>query len=151
MKPGNEIPAPTGDPVVTLSGEVTPNVGDSLEFDRETIESIGLIEYTVDDPWENASVTYTGVLLSDLLEVAGAPSSASAIHLVALDDYAADISLADVERLPIMLATRSDGEYMEVVDGGPTRIVYPYHAYPDLEDAATNDLWVWSIARIEVP
>ena len=46
---------------------------DTLAFDMSTLEKLRLVKYEVDDPWLQEEVTYTGVLLSDLLEVAGAP------------------------------------------------------------------------------
>ena len=51
---------------------------------------------------------FEGVLLSDLLAVAGVPDSASKISLTALDDYKVDFKLADVRSSQMLLATKAD-------------------------------------------
>lgn len=98
-RPGDNIPAPQGETVLTLSGAIaTKNAGSELRLDLATLEQFGLVQYTVVDPWQNRSTTFSGVLLADLLTFAGAVPTATTLHLVALDDYQADITLTDVRK-----------------------------------------------------
>ena len=70
ISPGDAVPTPTNDVVLVVSGDIAvTNKGNTLAFDLDTLETLRLVEYAVDDPWLNEKVTYTGVLLSDLLEV----------------------------------------------------------------------------------
>ena len=150
LTPGSPIPAPSGEVVLTITGDIdVKNVGDTLQFDMATLEGLGLVKYTVDDPWLNATNTYTGILMSGLREFVGSSDSAGNIHIVALDDYAVDLAVADVEKWPILLATRTNGAYMNVEDAGPTRIIYPYHKY-SIDPLVYNDLWIWNLASIEM-
>jgi hypothetical protein len=150
LQAGDVIPAPAGEIILTMTGKITAaNVGDSLAFDMVTLEKLGLVQYTVYDPWANAEATYTGILLADLLAVAGIHDDATSLSLTALDDYQVDIPVADAEKWPILLATRDNGDYMVVADGGPSRIIYPYHVFPNLDTPANHDLWVWNLATIE--
>jgi hypothetical protein len=71
-------------------------------------------------------------------------------QIVALDDYRVDLNLADFQRWPILLATRNDNEYMTIENSGPTRIIFPYDTYPELDPVKYNDLWIWNIASINV-
>jgi len=87
--------------------------------------------------------------MSELREFVGSSDAADNIHIVALDDYAVDLAAADVEKWPILLATRTNGEYMNIENTGPTRIIYPYHKY-SLDPVVYNDLWIWNLARIEI-
>ena len=151
LKPGDAIPSPTDETVLTVTGEITAiNSGDSLSFDMATLERLGTVQYTVHDPWADADVTYSGVLVSDLLAVAGVSSSATSLHLTALDDYEVDIPIADTEKWPLLLATQTNGEYMTVADGGPSRIIYPYHAFPELDSPTNQNLWIWNVVTIEI-
>ena len=148
---GDRIPVPQGETVLTLSGAIaTTNEGAELRLDLATIDQFGLVQYTVVDPWQNRSMKFSGVLLADLLKYAGVAPSATSLHLVALDDYQADISLEDVRKWPILLATRVDDLRPAVVDGGPTRIVFPYHAFPQIDTRVYNGQWVWSVKTIDV-
>jgi hypothetical protein len=145
------IPAPVAAPVLTFSGEIgTTNVGTTLTLDMPTLERLGLVTYSIDDPWRKERTAYTGVLVSDVLKAIAAPSSATTLHMTAMDDYEVDLPIAMVQKYPILLATRSDGKYMSVDDGGPTRIIYPYDTSPELDALATKDQLIWSIKTLEV-
>jgi hypothetical protein len=145
------IPQPRSAPVLTLSGMIgTNNVGSTLSFDMSTIEHLRMVSYSIDDPWRGARTDYTGVLVSDLLKAAAVPATATSLHMTALDDYEVDLPIDFVEKYPVLLATRADDGYMLVEDGGPTRIIFPYDSYPDLNVEQTKDQLIWSIKTLEV-
>lgn len=146
LNPGDALPPPAETPILTISGAISSG---SVQFDRPTLRAIGVISYTVNDPFAGRPVTYQGVLLSRLLEVVGASRSAHTLHMVALNDYETDIQMADVARWPIMLAYIADGKPMTVVEKGPLMVVFPIHAY-DIDPVAYTPQWVWQLARIEV-
>ncbi len=152
LNPGSAIPNPTEEVILTLSGDISvKNAGATLAFDMPTLERLGLVKYTIADPWlNNTDVAYTGVLMSDLLKFAGASDSATNIHMVALDDYAVDIPLTDTNKWPILLATRADGEYMTVDNSGPTRIIFPFDAYSEIDKAAYKVLMIWNLKDMEI-
>ena len=142
---------PSEDVILTFSGRLrVANVGDTLQLDMPTLEAMGLVEYTVNDPYSGVDVVYTGVLMSQISRYVGASQPWDTFRIVALDDYQVEINFPDVERWPILLATRSDGEYMTVENSGPTRIIYPYDSFPELDPVEYNDLWIWNIASIQV-
>ena len=148
--PGEPIPVPTGAVMLTITGKVAAkNADEALIFDMPTLEKLGLVRYSVNDPWLKVSNTYSGVLVSDLLKFAGTFQTATTIHIVALDDYEVDIPIADIQKWPILLATKANDGYMTVENYGPTRIIYPYDSH-SIEPVAHNDLWIWSIQSIDV-
>src|SRR5437588_10099260 len=69
LKVGDAIPAPTGDVIVTVTGRIgTKNSGDSIQMDMPTIESVGLVDYKVTDPFEKRPTVFRGPLMSTLLD-----------------------------------------------------------------------------------
>lgn len=149
LEAGDPLPSPTKKPILEIGGKVSStNDGGRALFDLRTLEQLGLVRYSVEDPWLKREVAYTGVLVSDLVKSVRPASSATTMHLVALDDYAVDIALADVERWPIMLATRLDGERMGIENGGPTRIVFPYGLVDGVDELEHKDLWIWNVESI---
>ena len=149
LKPGDVIPAPSEEIVLTILGNLSnPNRGDKLVFDLPTLEKLGLVQYTVPDPWLQRDVTYTGVFLSDVMKAATVSDSITGVYVVALDGYNSDIPVADIEDWPVILATQSDGQYMTIENSGPTRIIYPYDTYPNITDARNRS--VWNIERLEI-
>jgi hypothetical protein len=149
IAPGDTIPAPTGEVVLTLTGAIdTTNADGALEFDMELLESLELVEYTTSDlQAEGGDATFTGVLLEDVLALAGAEESTT-LTATALNDYSVDIPTEDLEHA-VMVATSVNGERMTVERYGPTRIVYPY-ASGELDPATYDPRWIWQLATIDV-
>jgi len=152
ISPGDSVPAPTGEVILTLTGNITTtNVGDELQFDMETIERLGVVTYRVyDKQAEGREVFFEGVLLKQLLAVAGLDPEVTALNAVALNDYAVEIPITDVENYPVLLATSVERERMTVERYGPTRIIYPYHAFA-LDETVYDPRWIWQLATIELP
>lgn len=151
IRPGDDVPAPTGDVVLTITGDITTtNVDDTLQFDLATLEQLGLVTYSVDDLQAEARrVTFTGVLVRTLLDVAGAAADATELHASALNDYTITIPRSDIDDYPVLLATMADGARMPVERYGPTRIVYPYDDF-DLDSTVYDPRWIWQLATIDV-
>ena len=148
---GDDVPVPVGDVVLTISGEISnPNVDDTLQFDMEALESLGLIEYSVDDyQAEGRVASFRGVPVRSVLEIAGASTDVEVLNTIALNDYEVEIPVADVTDYPVMIATSVDGERMPVDAYGPTRIIYPSSSF-ELDEAVYGPRWIWQLTRIEV-
>jgi hypothetical protein len=150
LEAGSEIPAPQDDVILTVTGSIgTTNAGEAIEMDLKTIESVGVVEYTVTDPFENKEITYRGPLMSDLLALWQVPDDATTLHMVALNDYAVDVPLADLKQYPVIFGLQADGEYLPVSTRGPAMLVYPYDDF-EFEQSVYNDYWIWQIKSIEV-
>jgi hypothetical protein len=150
LSSGTPIPTPSEDTIVTITGKIgTTNVGDAIEMDLKTVESVGLVDYTVTDPFENKKITYRGPLMTDLLALWGVPEDATTLHMVALNDYAVDVPLSDLRKYPVIFALQADGVYLPVSTRGPAMLVYPYDHF-EFEPAVYNDYWIWQIKSIEV-
>jgi hypothetical protein len=144
---GAKISAPEGEVVLTVSGDIgAANKGRKLELDLASLEKMRQVQVEAAEPFLKRRVTFEGVLLSDLLKVAGVPDSASTVSLTALDDYKVDFKLSDVRSSQMLLATKADGKHMPVDRSGPIRIVFP-----DSSTLGRNpDLWIWSVATMKV-
>lgn len=144
---GQKISAPQGEVVLTLTGDIgTANKGSKLVLDLASLEQMRRVRVEAAEPFLKRRVMFEGVLLSDLLAVAGVPSSASKVSMTALDDYKVDFKLDDVRSSQMLLATKADGKHMPVDRSGPIRIVFP-----DSSSLGRNpDLWIWSVASMKV-
>ena len=144
---GQRISAPKGEVVLTVTGDIgAANKGKSLELDVASLEKMRQVRLEAAEPFLKRRVMFEGVLLSDLLTVAGVPDSASKVSLTALDDYKVDFKVADVRSSQMLLATKADGKHMPVDRSGPIRIVFP-----DSSSLGRNpDLWIWSVESMKV-
>src|SRR5258706_11742941 len=151
LKPGRAVHAPISDSVLTIGGKISQtNSGDTLKFDMTTLESIGIVQYKVDDPFAKKTILYTGVLFSKLLQIAGAASDATTLTLKALDDYSTDMKISDANKWPVLLATRADGKYMPVEQSGPLISVFPFNDFPEIDHLTYDAQWLWSLSSITV-
>jgi hypothetical protein len=144
---GAKVSEPKGEVVLTMSGEIgTRNQGKKLALDIASLERMRMVRMQTTEPFLKRKVTFEGVLLSDLLAVAGVPGSASKVNMTALDDYKVDFTVADVRSSQMLLATKADGKRMKVDRAGPIRIVFP-----DSSSLGRNpDLWIWSVSTMRL-
>ncbi len=148
---GDPLPAPEGPVVLTIKGKQhATGETRSVQLDMPTLEACGLVSMRVDDRFaEGREVVFQGVLLSSLLAVVGIAEDATLLVVVALNDTMVEIPISDVRELPVLLATRADGERMTIDHYGPLRIVYPF-GQMTLAPVVHQSRSIWHVASIEI-
>lgn len=151
LNPGDAIPAPTNEVLLTISGKITQtNVDDTAQFDLATLESLHQVQYDVNDPFAQKQRLFSGVLMSELLEIVGVDPTATTLELIALNDYASELAISDVQKWPILFAMKADGQYLPLDGGGPAIIVFPFDDFPEIDNLTYEEDWVWSMTQIVV-
>ncbi|WP_118134752.1 oxidoreductase [Oceanicella sp. SM1341] len=144
-----ELQAPSGPPLLTIEGRISnTNVGDTAQFDREMLESLGMESFTTTTPWFTGATEFEGVPMAKLMELVGAEGTV--IEAVALNDYRTEVPIADFETYGTILALKRDGAYMPIRDKGPLFIVYDYDSATELQSQDFYSRSVWQLARIVV-
>lgn len=151
LSPGSPIPPPTEPVVLTVRGRLgLAHVDAGVTLDIPTLERIGLIRFTTPTAWTDVPVTFEGVLLSRLLEVLAVPGDVTELAMIALNDYQVAIPATDVRTWPVIIAVKRDGQYMSIRNKGPLWVVYPRHAFPELQQAKHNPKWIWQLKEIVI-
>jgi hypothetical protein len=147
--PAAPLGQPAEKPVLTISGKIADTNRDgSAVFDRAMLEGLGMTSFVTATPWYKEPVKFEGVTLDRLMSAVGA--SGDRLVIIALNDYSAELPLADARKYKVILALKRDGEYLSVRDKGPLFIVYDFDSDPDLRNQKFYARSVWQIARIEV-
>ena len=150
LKAGDAIPEPRGDVILTVAGAVgKTNYDNKILMDLATIESVGLVEYEVVDPFENRKKLFRGVLMRELLNLWKVDAAATTLDMVALNDYHVDVPIAIMREKPLLFALQADGEYMRPDYRGPAMLVFPY-GYYKFQRPLTDAHWIWQIKAITV-
>ena len=150
LSAGDSIPTPTDSVILTVTGLIgTTNGDDRIEMDIPALESMRTVEYTVTDPFELNQIAYSGVLVSDLLDLWQVPAEATMLVVTALDDYQAEVPIEDLRKYPVIYAMKADGVPMPTATRGPAMLVFPYEHF-EFDQQRYNDYWVWQIKSIEV-
>ena len=149
LEAGKPIPKPQEDIILTVLGQIgTTNEDQIIAMDVPTIESVGLVEYTVEDPFEKEQRTFTGVLMKDLLGLWQVSPDATVLTVTALNDYQIDVPIDLLREYPVIFALKQDGEYMTPDYRGPAMLVFPYEHYQF--EIGTESYWAWQIKTITV-
>lgn len=145
----SDIAAPTGAPVLTISGDIdTTNVGDALVFDAESLAALGTVAIETTTIWTDGVNTFEGVPLKTLVDLIGAEDGQ--LRASAINDYTVEVPVSDaVENGPIV-AYALNGEPMSVRDKGPLWIIYPYDQNADYRTELVYSRSIWQLDRIEV-
>lgn len=163
-----ELSVPKGPVVLTVSGSIEhTNRGalDAIElresmfkfhelaferaaqFDLDALERLGMHRITGSHPgWPN-ELTFEGPLLRDVLNAVGA--NGRIVKVLALDGYAAEIAISEIQDRPFIVAVKREGRYVGIGDQGPTWVVAPSkpNGTPDHEQGSE---WVWAAFYISV-
>ena len=146
---GVSLPKPQGKVILTISGKIgTFNAGETAEFDRDMLESLGSSSFTTWTPWYNSPVTFSGVPMARLMHVVRA--TGTRVLAIALNDYETSIPVSDFTQFNVLLAIKRNGHYMPVSDKGPLFIVYPYDSNPNLKTQKYYSRSAWQLASLEV-
>jgi len=96
--------------------KITGSVSTEMSWTEAELQAMGAVEaeYTGKD---GVAQTYSGPALGALLDEAGVSDGATALVMVAADDYAAEVALADLEGC--------DSCIVALQDGGGLRSVLP--------------------------
>lgn len=143
------LDAPKGPVVLTVHGAITITNGpNGAEFDMDMLNALAQRTTTVETPWTEGKISFAGPLGSALLEAVGA--TGTSLKVTALNDYSADVPVADLQQWPVIFATTMDGQPMSVREKGPLFVIYPFDVDSSLYTEMYFNRSVWQIAEIEV-
>jgi hypothetical protein len=142
------LPAPTGDPVFTVSGNIkVRNAGDSAAFDIKELDSLPQMGFTTKTPW-TPEAKFEGVLLSTLLDRLGASGKTAVCY--ALNDYVIEMPLQNLTDDGPLLATRMNGATMPVQKFGPIFVVYRFDTHPEWRNNAIYARCIWQLQKMVI-
>lgn len=147
--PAQALPAPAGEAVLTVSGRLrNPNHDTQAVFDMAMLESLTQTSLLAQTPWYTERRTFTGPLLRDVL--ARCEAQGEVLRLSALNDFRADMPMADTLKHDVIVARLLDGKPMSVRDKGPLFVMYPFSAKPELRSVVYYSRAVWQLRWVEV-
>ena len=117
------------------------------EFDLGMLETLPQTTVHADFPKGGAEAEFTGPLLEDVLEAAGAEGKT--IMIQAMDGYAIEAPMDELVGKGAVVAIARDGKALGIGGLGPTQIVFPRADRADLADMS-DDWWIWQIFHIKV-
>ncbi len=158
LQPGDAIPPLQGERFLTVTGLIgaqqqgesltTPERTPMLELDQATLNAVGLVEYSVKDPFELQDNTFRGVLMRDLLALWQVAPEATHLTFTALNDYRVKVPIELLRDYPMILAQFQNGEPMQPDYRGPAMLIAPHSQFQSVEDLAKLEYWIWQVVKV---
>ena len=144
--------ATKGKPFLVIGGKVgLTNDNSGIEFRFSEAEFMQLKQKVINTAtaWTPLS-RWEGPRMDDVMRHVGA-KGAKQLRVAAIDDYAATIPWADMERWGIILAHSRNGERLKPNRWGPLFVIYPRDEYErELRTPMTEAKFIWQVRRIDV-
>lgn len=137
---------PASDTILT----VVPAPGaDPVHYSDADLAAMTTISFSTSTIWTEGIQEFSGPSLATVLQAAGLPDGAGSVRLVALNDYAIDLDIAQIEAAAPIVANRIDGAPFGVRDKGPLWVVFPYDSAPRYRAESVYAVSVWQLRHIE--
>lgn len=146
---GADLPKAEGKILIEVNGNISQSNNESgVAIDMAMIEALPVTTFSTATPWTEGNTQWTGVRLNVFLDYIGAGSHE--LHVKALDGYEVDFKKVDLEKYPVIIAYKKNGEYMSVRELGPLWIMFPFADYPELDIQFNRSMSVWQVREMEV-
>jgi len=123
-------------------------------FDFSALTSLPVVSIKPTLEYDAKPHALSGPLLSDVIRKTGASiTDVSRLLLRAIDGYAINISMAEVQKYRFIVATKLDGQAIPLGGLGPLWAVYDADRFPDMAAKPLNGrfaLCPWGLYHIEV-
>lgn len=144
-----DLPAPTGDAILTVSGEIgRSNTPEGAAFSLADLDAMPQAAFTTHTIWTEGEKRFSGVKLADLLAVV--QPQAGSLRLIALNDYQVEVALNDPLMRHALLATRINDKTMSVREQGPVWVIFPFDSSADLRTEVAYARSIWQLNRMVV-
>lgn len=144
-----ELPQPTGKIVLTVTGKIgNTNQDGAAVLDLDMLKKFGDDEITTNTIWTQGERHFTGVFMNKLLEALDVQGDMVVVQ--AINDYRAEIPIADAMTNSALIAYAMDGRQLGVRDKGPLWLVYPFDVNPRYRSEVYYARSVWQIDRLQI-
>jgi hypothetical protein len=143
-------PAPTKSKVILRVSGLISTAGSEggVALDEAAIDALPVHTFTTTAPWFKNRTSFSGPLLSDVLDAVGARGTQLAMR--ALNDYKVMVPVSDAYKYQPILARRINNQVISVRDKGPLFLIYPFDANPELNNDVFFARSIWQIKSIQV-
>ena len=128
---------------------LTVTNGDTVvEMNAETLNALPQVTFETTTIWTEGAITFSGPSLHSLVTQAGITEGT--LSLTAVNDYAIQISVADIEDDAPIVATLMDGEPIGRREKGPYWLVFPYDSEAKYQSEDVYSQSIWQLVSIEL-
>lgn len=139
--------------LLTVTGQrlAAPAQGGRIDFDLPALQKLAQRKITTTTPWFANAAEFSGPLLRDVLQAAGAPpAGGGTLRCTAINDYRVEIPVDDARRWDVVVAHLLNGRPMSVREKGPLFVIYPFDEQPTLRTTTYFSRCIWQLKQVEL-
>ncbi|GHD76625.1 molybdopterin-dependent oxidoreductase [Vogesella fluminis] len=145
---GCALPAFSADKVIlTIKGAGCCQGKNEQSFTLKDLAALPQSEIITQTPWTKAKSRYQGVSLAMLLKKLQITSSS--VKIRALNDYWAQVPVAEIDKYKAILATHADGKALTIRNKGPVWLMLPLSEHPEINKEQYHSYMVWQVHSVE--
>jgi len=140
-------PAGASDMLVVRNA-VVPGLAD-VHYTEQELKTLPQVTIRTRTEFTDGVVTFVGPLVRDVI----APvykGNGTTMHMVAANDYAVDVPIADAKKYDVILAMSANGKRLSMRDKGPLWLMYPLDDHPELQASVYNARLIWQLTLVEI-
>ena len=118
-----------------------------LEMDAATLNALPQVSFETSTIWTDGTISFSGPSLRSLMDQAGI--SDGQLTLTAINDYAIQVSVDEIEDNAPIVATLMSGEPISRREKGPYWLVYPYDVDAKYQSEVIYAQSIWQLVSIE--
>lgn len=126
----------------------SPETDDPIVLTLAELDALPQTSFDTSTIWTDDVITFSGVSLKMLLEHLDV--TGETLEMIALNDYAVQMPLDDMNDAAPIIATRMNGGEMSVRDKGPYWVVFPYDSDVQYQSETTYSRSIWQLNRLRV-
>lgn len=135
--------------LLTIHGKITAtNTEGAAQFDAIMLQALPQQTIKAETPWTEGVTTFSGPLLRDVLEMAGA--NGDTLLMTAINEYQVKVPVSDAEYFNCILAISMNGETLTVRTKGPLWLIYPWDTFDGLRTETYYARSIWQLKTIDV-
>ncbi len=120
--------------------------GSEISMTLADLDALDQVVFSTSTIWTDGVVEFSGVPVWTIL--GHAEADGATLRMVALNDYAIEMPVGELEEAVPIVATRMDGETMSIRDKGPFWVIYPFDADPAYASETNHSRSVWQLSRL---
>lgn len=119
-----------------------------LILDTAALEALPQSTFTTATPWTDGIQTFAGPSIGEIATLG--PRPVKEAKFSALNNYSSTLPSEDWTVLGAILATRHNGEHMDVRNLGPFWVIYPIDKQPSILDVQRyHGRMVWQVKEVD--
>lgn len=122
--------------------------GAAIKLTLEELDAMDQVEFTTSTIWTDDQNTFSGVPVLAILRHVGAEGTI--LKMSALNDYAVEMPVSDLEEDAPILASRIDEKTMTVREKGPYWIMFPFDSDPKYQTESNFARSVWQLRQLKL-